>query len=198
MDILIDREEDLDFSWSPGCFFNGTTYITGPISRRGPGVTDEDLKKSWICSGLPTALSFSITFKNGNVGVLYKEILHIICTLEHQDQLKISTRVPTVTKRQLGLKEEFRSKADEINEKNDKIREKILSLIEKLDQLGCNCQDLIFPDYNIIPAEWYNWEERTYASINICCHNKTELYKFLQEKGILDKYFPEWYRKGEF
>ena len=196
MEILLDSEQDLICSWSPTCFFNGTTYIKGPIGRRGPGVTDEDLKKPWICPGLPKSLIFSIRFNNNNV--LYEEVLHVLSTLKDKDQLQIDVIPPKTIKRQLGLKEEFKSKADEINEKNDEIREKVLLLVEQLEQLGCNCDDLMFPNYNIIPAEWYNWEEDTYASINVCCHNKTEFYMFLQGKGLLDKYFPEWYRKGNF
>ena len=196
MQVLIDREQDLIFSWSPGCMFRDNKYIKGAIGRRGPGITDEDLKKPYVCSGPPSSLMFSIRCNNNNV--LYKEILDVLSNLKDKDQLEINIQLPRTTKRQIRLKEGFQSKADEINEKNNEAREKVSLLIEQLKQLGCNCDDLICPDYNIIPAEWYEWEEDTYASVNVCCHNKTEFYKFLQEKGILDKYFPEWYRKGDF
>jgi hypothetical protein len=62
MEILLENEDRLNLSWDPGCYFDGSKYTVGAIGRRGPGVTEEDLKKSWICLGVticPT-LSYKI------------------------------------------------------------------------------------------------------------------------------------------
>lgn len=63
MEILSENEDKLKLSWSPGCYFDGSKYILGEIGRIGPGVTEEDLKNPWVCSGLPSSLQFNIRFK---------------------------------------------------------------------------------------------------------------------------------------
>lgn len=212
MEILIDREADLIFSWHPGCMFQGidqhgqSIYVLGEIGRRGPGVTDLDIKKqieNWEKPSVPSSLQFNIRLKNKTDEQLYKEILEVL--IEHASnnsgQIKVTVNAPRKIREKGCVKEEFKDKLNEANQKNNEIREKFLSLINQLGVLGCMCDDLGQPRYEKILDEWFEWNEyidASYGSFSICCHSETHFYKFMQEKGIFDKYFPEWYAKGEF
>lgn len=67
-----------------------------------------------------------------------------------------------------------------------------------MDNFNCEIRDVYGPEYIPILDEWFEWDEyvdyKTY--FHICC--QTKFYKFLKEKGLLEKYFPKWYRNGEF
>jgi hypothetical protein len=197
MEILSENEDKLKLSWSPGCYFDGDTYILGEIGRRGPGVTEEDLKKPWICSGLQSSLQFFIRFKNVGDIDLYYRIEEII--IKNTNQIDVKFVPPPLQKDRLELKDEYKEQFNIITKENETLREKYLNLVAQLKELGCDCNDTI--NYKSILKEWYNWVEyydATKAGINICCHNKTEFYIYLKDNGMLDKYFPEWYKLGKF
>lgn len=199
MEILSENEDQLKLSWSPGCYFDGNKYILGEIGRRGPDVTEEDLKKPWIYNELPSSLQFNIRFKNAEDIDLYYKIEEVIKNFKNTDQVNFKFVPPPLQKDRLELKDEYKEQVDTITKENEIIREKYLILIKQLNELGCHCDHT--PTYKSIPDEWYNWVEyydATKAGINICCHNKTEFYIFLKDNGMLDKYFPEWYRLGQF
>lgn len=97
------------------------------------------------------------------------------------------------------LKDEFKDKVKEITEINDKITTKYLTLVDQLAVLGC--YNVESPKCEPLLDTYYNWEEHydaKTASIGVRCNNHTIFYQYLQEKGILDKYFPDWYKKGHF
>lgn len=199
MEILSENEDKLKLSWSPGCYFDGNKYILGEIGRRGPGATEEDLKKPWIYNGLPASLQFFIRFKNVEDIDLYYKIEEVIRNFKNTALVNVKFRPPPLQKDRLELKDEYKEQVDTITKENEILKEKYLNLVGQLKELGCDCNDTV--NYKIIPKEWYNWVEyydATRASINICCHDKTEFYIYLKNNGMLDKYFPEWYRLGQF
>jgi len=198
MEILLENEDRLNLSWDPGCYFDGSKYTAGAIGRRGANTTDEDLKKPWICSNLPSALHFHIRFKNIEDIDLFKKIKDIINNTV-DGRVDIRVVYPKLQKNKFSLKDEYKEQVNIILEENEKMKQKYLDLIKQLNELGCECNDC--PSYKIIPNEWYNceeYEDATKAGIDILCHDKTQIYIFLKENGILDKYFPEWYKLGNF
>ena len=108
MEILLQKEDILKLSWSPGCHFNGTTYILGAIGRRGPGTTEEDLKKPWFCKGVPSSLQFFIRFNNVGDIDLYNEIKDIIIDIKNTDQIEIKTSDPPLIRKRLDMKNEYK------------------------------------------------------------------------------------------
>jgi len=198
MELLLENEDKLQLSWHPGCYYYNGKYTLGDIGRRGPGVTDEDLKKPWVCQGVPSSISFNIRFKNKDDIDLFNKLLSIIKKLEGID---VKFYDNCLKKEKIKIKDEFREKVDEIEERNKNVREKYLILIKQLEDLGCYLDSISGPKYEQISNDWYEWQESydaTMVSINVLCHDNTHFYLFLKEHGILDKYFPEWYKLGNF
>lgn len=201
MEILLKKEDILKLSWSPGCYFDGNNYVLGAIGRRGPGVTEEDLKIPWICKGVPSSLEFNIRFNNIGDIDLYNKIKDIIVDIKNTDKIDVKTTDPPLRKNKINIKNEYKDQIDKITEDNKVLNNKYLSIIKQLNDLGCDCYNLGEPIYQKIPNDWYEWEEyydATGAGISVCCHSKTKFFSFLNENGILDKYFPEWYKLGKF
>jgi hypothetical protein len=209
MDILLNSEFELGFSWHPGCIFEGISsstgkpkYMRGCVGRIGPGMSTEDIKKQvWEKPNVPSSLVFTINFKNQTDGDLYRKISGVLKEMENTDQIEVTCSAPRKVRDKIGVKDEYKEKSEEANNKNKEINEKLMSLVGQLEELGCTCDDLGSPKYEKILDEWFDWNEyenAKLASINICCHNETQFYGFMQENGIFEKYFPEWYAKGNF
>lgn len=204
MEILLKNEDKLILSWHPGCIYKDGEYILGEIGRRGLGVTEEDLKKPWIYSGHPSSLQFNIRFKNIDDIELCRQIKDVLYKFDdsNSDNIKfIHDNEPKLVRENLGLKDEFRNEVDKITQENKLMEGKIQNLLLQLKMLGFTPNSDESPKYKIVPDEWYNWKEyydATKAGISICCHNKTQIYIFLETNGLLDKYVPEWYKLGNF
>jgi hypothetical protein len=202
MEIIADRESDLKLSWNPATIWKGgSTYTSVIIGRMGPGG-----KVPWKDPSLPNSLNFIIQFKNRDDIPLYQAISEMLDKLKTvDDEILISgtNRTPNsfLVREKRNLKENYQTKATEIKRENDLLRNQISILVKQLEHLGCDCDDLRGPLYQTIPDDWYEWNEYidvTKASISVCCHDQTKFYQYLRECGILDKYFPEWYRIGAF
>jgi hypothetical protein len=194
MEILINREPDLELSWHPNCIFQGTDYVISPIKSKSLMVNDEEHDPT-----IPKTLQFHIGFKNKEDVNLYKDILEIINDIAKYDQIKVIKNEPKVTKEKVCLKKECKKQFTKTNKNNKKTKAKYDKLVNKMRDLGCRQFD--FPDYGDISNQWFEWKEyidTTSASISVCCHSETHFYKFLQRNNMLEKYFPEWYKPGNF
>ncbi len=210
MDILIEEEEHLILSWYPGCYFSGLNscgcpeYILGDIGRTGCSYStfssEPKVEQGWTPK-ISSALQFTIKVKRIDGIELYDKVLSVIEKLQKTDQIKVDVTRPYVTRTKLEPKEEYKQLVEEMTESNAEIVTKYQSLVEKLEVLGCDCDDIGAPTLKSIPDEYYDWKihtDATRGSINVCCHSGTEFYKFLNENNLLEKYMPEWYRKGDF
>lgn len=196
MELLLENEDKLQLSWHPGCSYRNGRYDVGAVGRREPGVTEEDLKKPWVCPNIPSSLSFNIRFKNKEDIDLFNQL-----SLIKEDGIEVKIYNHCLKRERIKIIDEFKEKVDEITIRNEAIRDKCDQLIEQLEELGCNCYDIYPTTLEQIPLDWYEWQESTDAtegSITVLCHDKTHFYRFLKEHGILDKYFPEWYKLGKF
>lgn len=199
MEILINREKDLSFSWNPGCVFVNGDYVTSPIGKKGPIMKEEDLGERWSQFNIPKSVQFHIGFKNKDDVNLYKDILELVNGMKNFDQIRVIKNEPRQIREKVCLKNDWRNHFGKINKQNDKRRKKYNTLVSKMEQLGCRQFD--YPEYEQIPNEWFEWKEyvdTTWASISVCCHSDTQFYKFLQRNNIFEKYFPEWYQNGQF
>lgn len=191
MELLLENEDKLQLSWHPGCCYHNGRYDVGDVGRRGPS----DPCEPWVCPAIPSSLSFNIRFKN-------KEDIDLLnqLSLIKEDGIEVKIYNNCLKRERIKIKNDFKEKVDEITIRNEAVREKCDQLIGQLEELGCDCSD-IYPKLELIPLDWYEWQESTdatLASITVLCHDKTLFYQFLKEHGILDKYFPEWYKLGKF
>lgn len=207
MEVLVERQQDLKLSWHPGCGFHKkglgkSTYYVGPIGRRGPNTTEEDLKKEIKITEVPNSLVFYINFTNESKD-LYETILNELENLiKYGDDIEIKEkRGPYNRIERIKPKPEYEDKIKEITERNEKINKEYIELVDKLEQLGCCCDDISGPKYEKLIDEYYELKEYVdynSAYIHVCCHKDTKLYNYLNQAGILEKYFPQWYRDGKF
>lgn len=199
MELLLERENDLVMTWHPGCFYsNGYQY--GPIGRIGPKPGPDEPQQDNTVITIPNSLAFSISMKN-NDKELYDKLNNMLQQIKVNDNIDVNLdRGTTHKKEKLGVKPEHEINIKKINELNEYILDRYNQLTNELEQMGCDTNDLRGPKLEIIPNEYYEWNEYDdyKVSYRIGCQNGTKFYKFLYEKGLLDKYFPEWYRKGEF
>lgn len=108
---------------------------------------------------------------------------------------------PCLRNEKTVLKDEYKKFAEEINKKNELIRAKYTILVNDLEDLGFDCDNLKGPTLQSVPDDWYISNTRVdtnKSGISVMCHSGTKFYKYLQEHGIFEKYFPEWYKKGSF
>lgn len=202
MDILFEMENDLLFSWHPGCKFMVTnkqpSYIVGPVGRIGPGVQMPVTKRE--ITEIPNSLEFTIRFKNKDDNNLYLAIKNMLLLLQKNDPIEVKLQEPKLIKEKVKPMVDYVEKINLINDNNKKKTEKINELIDQLEKLGVDCDDISYR-LETIPDNWYEnhqYTDATLASINICCHNDTKFYKTMKDKGILEKYFPQWYKRGDF
>jgi hypothetical protein len=206
MEIITDREADLILSWNPcASWRGGSTYMVGCMGEcgatggpmRSHGPREEP--------GLPDALIFFISFKNKDDVQLYLTICDVLEKLKATDQISInqisycpSNLKSYLVKEKGNLKTGHETKLAEIEKQNKLIESKYVVLVNKLEKMGCYCKKLGFPTYQTLSDEWYEWKEYVdidRAKFNICCHKGTKFYQHLKETGVLNKYFPEWYRR---
>ncbi len=203
MEIFVERENDLSLSWNPGCLFEGIkqgepnyqTFMWGYAGCSGvrPDGTsiETDYSRPYVRTDIPDAIQFSIGFKESDMD-LYKLILHVVTELKNNgDEIKINYRTRLIRK---NIKDEFMDKVKMIENRNSLQKEKFDQICSKLDEIGVNYDDLN-PGYESIPDEYYEHTEIP-SSISVCCHDKTEFYQFLKTNGLLDKYYPESFRKA--
>jgi hypothetical protein len=201
MDSIINNEQKLTFSWYPGCIYNrhDNSYTVGEISRRGPG--SKQILDPWTCPSVPSSLSFSIRFKNKDDLELFQEIKTMLHSLIDHEQMQIMTYSPQFMREQIVVKDKYREEVDQIIISNEIVKEKFRLLKLQLEELGCDHTNLKGPAYKTIPDEYYEWHEyynSQKSGFTVYCHNETIFYKALNDSGILDKYFPEWYKAGNF
>lgn len=197
MELLLEKEAHLILSWHPGCYhIVGSSYTVGPIGRRGPGITNTET--SWVIPGIPSALQFHIKFLQTEQAD-YDTLANAIQKLAETDQIKVDVSKPYDVKGKIGIKKCFQAIDENIKKQNKIITDKFISLCNELNFLGCNT-DVIRPPHLItLPEECFDWIIRKdYGSISVCCHKETEFYKILNSYGLLEKYFPKWYRDGNF
>lgn len=218
MEFLTTHEDKLKFSWHPGCGYNGNgDYFVGPVGRTGPcdcsdcscfksgtgacgpsptGAVGRSQTKPF--EEIPSAVSLTISLKENDPD-LFRSFERLIDDLAQDKELKIMRRprVRFIIDRTLP-KEEHLMKIEKITKANATKEQMIGNLIAQLEVLGCDCDDICYGRaLEEIPKEYYyNEGHDDYTdSLEICCHSGTALYRFLNEKGLLKKYYPEWYRK---
>lgn len=198
MDYLISRQEDFKLSWQPGCSFDGKSYQCGPVGRKGPGCNCTQMIQPPV---IPDAISFQIGFtdKSGN---LYQEILdELYSSVAPDNFIEIHSHGPTRVKHKKNFKPKYENMGNEIVRKNIEIHNRASDLIQELFLMGCEIERMSGPKLDKIPDEYYDIEEYldyTHTWIHVHCHSGTKLYRFLNKHGILEKYFPEWYKLGKF
>ena len=228
MEIFIERENELNLSWHPGCMFMGMKtssscysigeigstgcvgntecnskpeYIVGAIGSKGPSCSEQP-KEITPITKVPSSIKMSISFKNKNDSTLYETILNIVRDLQKSgDQIEINHTQPRLRRDKVKIKDKFHDEYEKMEERNSSIRQKFIALCTQLEELGCFVDDLGQPKYERVPENWYEINEYTdysCCSIGVCCHDDTIFYKYLKEKGLLDKYFPEWYKNRQF
>jgi hypothetical protein len=116
------------------------------------------------------------------------------------DVIDIKTVHTTHIREKMGLQYRYESLVEQIEKDNDIIKEKYNVSIRQLEELGCNLVYITGPKYQVIPDHYYIWKEYDDygVPITVGCHEHTKLYKFLYSSGLLEKYFPKWYRDGNF
>lgn len=203
---LIANEEKVRISWSPGCSYKDGTYIIGLqglCGSIGPGAPAPVPKPNLT---VPDAISFTVDDLDVELFNRLSDLL-----TQYTDHIYVSIRYNPCREipRPLRVKHECQDKYKEYEEKcaalrlEDSLkREESYQLLDRLAELGCSIHDINYPK-NDIPkpdSEWYeptdNEVKMSLGSISIACYNETKIYKALKNSGILDKYFPEWYRKG--
>jgi hypothetical protein len=211
VDVLISREKDIEYSWHPGCSYMGigtpigglshALYAVGAIGRRGPGVTEEDLKKSSNITEVPKCLALYIKIKKdaGGGDNLYLAILGSLGSLVGGgDPIQVIPSQTRQIKEKLAPKDEYKKQIAAIEAKNKSTIDGLNFLKRLISEVCLNAEDLL-PKLSSIPDEWYDWNEYTdYPTIEVRCHSGTEFYKFMDKNSIFTKYFPEWYKNGNF
>ncbi len=203
MNILLENEDKLNLSWSPNCFYIGNgKYSVGPIGRLGPGV-DPDNIPPWISPKVEDieCLSFFIFIKECNP-YLYKQIKQAILGLEDENIQIIYLDYRTIEE-QVGVKEEYKETYKKCVLNNNRLDEEVERVLGELRKLV----HLVELDYSIngklpISYDWFIYEgkidETRAAGMEIRCVKGTKFYQFLQDNGLVEKYYPAWYKKGNF
>ncbi|AYV85857.1 MAG: hypothetical protein Solivirus1_14 [Solivirus sp.] len=193
--LLIQNEKESKIAWSPSCSFEVSTnkYIYGPIGRISPCSGEAKELPVWKYV-LPTALRVDISSENEKI----IEQLHDL--IKGDKNLDIEYKNREITHISFRVKDEFKEEVEKF-EQNEKERDaKIQKLIAELRELDFHIGDSYCDREPLFPNEWREIERVTYgpAHLNISCHSQTEIYKALEDAGVLDKYCPEWYRNGNF
>jgi hypothetical protein len=198
MELLISRRGDLVLSWNPGCGFMRFNDNTYQYSIRP--AKSKSISKSIIGGkpSIPLCLSFKISFKremsDDNTCTLFGQLLTILTKLkEDGDEIAIIA-MPGYNKTDKKLKAGYDQEIPLLTCQHEQLLEIIGKHVQQLTTLGCNCEDIVYPQLTI-PENWY--VETTYldvkdACITIHCHSHTRFYKFLNDNGILESTFPRW------
>jgi len=203
METIINNQDQLRLHWSPWYFHQGNgKYIPG-FPGRGPGDTDEIVaqrKANWKKPDIPDDLAFDITLKYNNAELFNKilqEITDISQTYDKDLELVVIPPTPILSKK---VKKEFVGLDNENKRKDAERIYKANLLIEELHRLNVDV-DIDWNRY-VTPDQWIDKSEDKLnylnARIEIRCHKGTKFYQVMNENGIFDKYFPEFYAKGEF
>ncbi len=200
MNILVERETDLEISWSPCVFLD--KYIQGPIGRRGQGPDGSQWGVMEIATpilNIPHSVAVTIKFKVPDSN-LFLQIVDCLKSLQTSENLLITYQSPVTIYNKVA-KPEYKTCIDEVTQRNQKKNEHFDMLIKELEKLGCWTEDVSGPKLEQVGDECYtfepeiNWDN---SYIKVCCHKDTKLFNFLNDSKILEKNFPQWYKDGKF
>ena len=186
LNILLD--EKLRFSWSPCGFYlgRGDEYEEGPIGRRGPGTTEEEATKPILITKIPSSLivyiniGYSCESSSSAEGIpsaqeYRQKISDLLKKLKYDegDTIKIVETGPIIESLR-KVKPEHQAEVDRMNKKNTQIRDEFDEIISRLQELGCDTDEII-PVYERIPDEYYNWEKVSNftSCFKVFCHEHT-------------------------
>jgi len=197
MELLLEKESDLTMSWHPGCIhMGGNSYTVGALGSTGPGKSSE--QPQWKPPIVSKSLQFTIGFKTIDTDS-YNKIVSAINELANTDPVKVNVSGIWNTKNKVKTKDSFVELEKEVIAQNEITRKKFEKLCDKIEAMGCYLDDVSPPKYMTLPEDCFEWETKVnFGGISVCCHSETQFYKFLDSNGLLEKYFPEWYRTGNF
>lgn len=197
-------------------------YSVGPIGRIGPGCPGPSAAEIAAMppnTEVPSALQLTIRLKENN-----KELFDGLTSLLKEQEglpnndIEVDYPKPKCTKTKLSVKLDHVQEVAYLMKKN-KRAEKIRKYVERLKKLGYHCDHSNAPcngdyegcDYHCthgmsvpetapIPEEYFNWNEAYdyRVGFTVCCYDGTEFYKYLSDKGIFEKYYPEWYKNNKY
>lgn len=185
MEILIQKESDLDMSWFPGCQYDpyNKAYQIGPVGKIGPGsiFNNNDLTITTI----PNCLVYKISLRNNDVD-LYNQIKELLESFK-TDNIDIKIPSPIYKNEKISTKPEYINNIIKIMEKNNMIEGQYNNLLNQLENLGCDISEISDPTYEQIPDEYFNWNEYYdyRVTFDVCCHSETLFYKFLLKNLLL-------------
>ena len=195
MATIVAYQDDLKITWHPGCSY-GNGYSVGAIGRRGPDTTEEDLNKEIRNTEIPSCLALHITIP-GDVKHLYEVIFNELKI--NYTGIEVITNPPRELRMNGKIKEEYQLQHDAIVERNSQIGKKYAELVTQLEDLGCDTSDLSGPKLEKIPDSFYDFTmQNTDSFIEVRCHNATKFYEYLYSAGVLEKFYPQWYRDGKY
>ncbi|AYV86074.1 MAG: hypothetical protein Solivirus5_2 [Solivirus sp.] len=193
--LILQHESDLKISWTPGCYYKGegrwSCGLAGMMGSIGPGAP----KRIPIpVTKLPKSLMFIVKSQD-------EDLLKQIASKASEEKTLKSASVFSQKKiqlRPLRVKEERKEEYERISRENKEQDDAIIDQVHRLVDLGCS--DI---EYNVnrkpFPSDLYEeFGEIKYddARLDICCCEDTEIYIALKETGLLEKYFPVWYKNG--
>lgn len=170
------------------------------IGRIGPKSDKPEAEPEPTPVSVPKCVAFSISMKNSDKE-LCERLMNLMEQVKSNDTIdvKIDKRI-THKKEKLNVKPEYGAIVKAMEDKNTALEDRFYDLLEEFAKLDCRIDVISGPKYDIIPDNYYEWNEYDdyKVSCRIGCQEGTKFYGFLQENGLLEKYFPEWYRKGEY
>lgn len=216
METLLNNQDKLTIRWNPGCAYMGAgKYAVGcigrighnqeenccSVGRTGPtGTTGpmENTTGSMENTKIPDAIHLTIT----STDKLTLDEFNKIC--EELEKSGYESEIHKTLPREIvetEIKPEYLEKYKTKEERESVIQEKIDKNLDELIVLGCEGLDYYRKPFTV-PEEWKQVTNRYYdmktAGIRVYCHKDTEIYKILLNSGILEKSFPEWYRKNMY
>jgi hypothetical protein len=197
MELLVERGDDLNLSWHPGCCYLGNKqYAVGPIGPTGPAGSHCEMQRPTEPT-IPKCVNFNISFKNCTTE-LFNQIQSMLDKCVETDDIQVIPSKPRGVRTKVKTKPDYELLVYNLEKKNKTTLATFRNLMDQLEALGCDIDDAyIAPPLEHIPDEYYEWEDQTdytYCSFSVRCHSNTTFYKFLMSSGLMEKSFPEWYK----
>ena len=178
-----------------GCM--GTTGAFGIFEKDGIKYT----KRCAPRTAMPDVLQFTAKFIDETDFIHFSNLLKETCP-DVTNLVQLTFLEPKPIKRQLRLKEQFVAIQQREQEQEKEDLQKAVDLIQQAEALGYHVGDAEF--YSKRPTaitsecyEEFGEQNYTNSEINILCHKDSEIYKELDSAGLLQKYCPESYRRGD-
>jgi hypothetical protein len=199
--------------WHPGCSHIGSNnYSYGQIGRTGPKGPDSPQEKDYIMpeAGTPanTKIGPAIRF---DFHTSMENINKIKALILNDPEVSISTHdiYTTITNPNYDAEKKV---YDSEMEKYEIFSRAFQSLIDKCKSKGVNALDYLYRDeyhyekddidgytkFNHSAKPQIRIVDPNNAAVGIMMHSGTKMYQYLLKEGILEKTYPEWYRKGEY